>query len=90
MDRKRPAGPACAVPRRFALPRDAQASSAARLRSERVRLVDLTRQLCDARACFPVVGGVLAFKDVDHFTPLFASTLGPFLRREVDRVLPRP
>ena len=52
-----------------------------------MRVVDLTPQLCDARRCAAVIGGALAFKDEDHLTPVFAATLGPFLRREVDRAL---
>ena len=58
--------------------------------SSRVRVVDLTRQLCDARTCPAVVGGALAFKDPDHLTPVFAATLGPFLRRDIDRALSAP
>jgi peptidoglycan/LPS O-acetylase OafA/YrhL len=86
-DDGRPAGSACAVPRRIALQPDPQVAAATRLRSARVRTVDLTPELCDASACPAVIGGALTFKDEDHLTPVFAATLGPFLRREVDRVL---
>ena len=89
MDAGRPAGPACAVPRRYGLQRDAQASAALGLRSPRVRLLDFSPLFCDARACLPVVGGALVFKDADHFTPVFATTLAPFLRRAVDGALRR-
>jgi peptidoglycan/LPS O-acetylase OafA/YrhL len=87
MDRGRPTASACAVPRRVALQPDPQVGAATLLRSARVRIVDLTHELCDARACPAVIGGALTFKDEDHFTPVFAATLGPFLRREVDRAL---
>jgi peptidoglycan/LPS O-acetylase OafA/YrhL len=86
-DGGRPAGSACAVPRRVALQPDPQVAAATRLRSARVRVVDLTPELCDARACPAVIGGALTFKDEDHLTAVFAATLGPFLRREVDRAL---
>jgi hypothetical protein len=77
----------CAVPRRVALQPDPQVAAASRMSAERVSVVDLTRQLCDARNCDAVVGGALAFKDEDHLTPVFAATLGPFLRRGIDRAL---
>jgi len=53
-----------------------------------VRSVDLTRFFCDRRRCFPVVGGALTLKDTTHITAVFSRSLGPFLRRAVDRVLP--
>jgi peptidoglycan/LPS O-acetylase OafA/YrhL len=77
----------CAVPRRLALQPDPEVAAASRTGSSRVRVVDLTHQLCDARTCPAVVGGALAFKDPDHLTPVFAATLGPFLRRDIDRAL---
>jgi peptidoglycan/LPS O-acetylase OafA/YrhL len=83
----RPAGPACAVPRRIALQPDPQVAAAAQLSHDRFRVVDLTDQLCSDRECPAVIGGALAFKDQDHLTPVFAATLAPFLRREVDRAL---
>ena len=87
MTRRRPAGRTCAVSRRFALPPDAEVAAARRLRVRGARVVDLTRQFCGRRHCFPVVGGVLVHRDVDHLTQLFARTLGPFLLRGVDRLL---
>jgi peptidoglycan/LPS O-acetylase OafA/YrhL len=79
MDRDRPAGPACAVPRSEALHADPEATAARRSKDPRVRLVDVNDALCDARRCYPVVGGVLAYKDPGHLTPLFSQTLGPIL-----------
>jgi hypothetical protein len=84
MARRVPAGKACALPRKFALPRDPLVA-AARLQTARtVRVVDLSHHFCDARVCFPVVGGVLVHRDVDgHITKLFARTLGPYLARAI-------
>jgi hypothetical protein len=79
----RPAGRRCAVPR--ATPPDPAAAAAVQLGSPRFQVVDLTRFFCGERECYPVVGGVLVFKDVTHITPLFANTLGPYLLREVRR-----
>jgi hypothetical protein len=86
MGRREPAGRMCARPRSRALPRDAAVDAAARVRSRGGRVVDLTRQFCGRRVCFPVVGGVLVHKDLDHLTQTFASTLGPLLLRKVDEL----
>jgi peptidoglycan/LPS O-acetylase OafA/YrhL len=87
IDDGRPIGSACAVPRRLALQPDPQVAAAVRSHSGRMRVVDLTPELCDARACPAVIGGALTFKDEDHLTPVYAATLGPFLRREIDRAM---
>ena len=52
---------------------------AAKRSGRRVLLVDMTRYFCDARRCFPVVGGVLTHKDVGHMTAAFGATLAPYL-----------
>lgn len=85
--RRRPAGPACGVSRRHALPPDAAVAAAKRLPDRNARVIDLSRQFCTGRVCLPVVGGVLVHKDVDHLTQLFARTLGPFLLRGVNAAL---
>jgi peptidoglycan/LPS O-acetylase OafA/YrhL len=75
----------CAVPRRLALEPDPAVVAATpgdRVGRD-VRTIDLTETLCDRRSCYPVVGGALTFKDVDHLTTVFASTLGPYLQRAV-------
>jgi hypothetical protein len=81
---RRAAGRACAVPRRRALVRDAGVAAAQRLHARGARAIDLTDHFCDRRNCFPVVGGVLVHKDVDHLTQQFSATLGTYLRRAVD------
>ncbi len=86
IQRRRRAGETCALQRSRAIRRDAAAIAALRRGSPRVHLVDLTKLMCSPKLCYPVVGGVLVHKDVTHLTPLFASTLGPFLLRAVDRM----
>jgi hypothetical protein len=81
------AGRRCAVARAAALERDPAAVAAARSRSPRVQGIDLSRFFCDARLCYPVIGGALVYKDVSHLMEVFASTLGPFLLREVERLM---
>ena len=82
--RKLQPGPACAIARRTAIRRDPAAIAVLRRTMRRVHLVDLTRFMCSPKLCYPVVGGVLVHKDVTHLTPLFASTLGPFVLRSVN------
>jgi hypothetical protein len=87
--RRRRPGIACALPRGWALRRDPLATAAARSRSPRVGLVDLTHFFCGSRACYPVIGGVLVPKDEHHVTRAFATTLGPYLLRRLDHLIPR-
>lgn len=73
-------GRACAVPRRAALHEDTAVAAAA-VSSRDPEVIDLTPHFCGPARCFPVVGGVLVHKDVDHLTQLFARTLGPYILR---------
>ncbi len=43
--------------------------------------LDLTRDFCDSRLCFPVIGGALVSKDATHLTSVCGRTLGPYLLR---------
>jgi hypothetical protein len=81
--RHRRAGLACSFPRRPALQPDSAVIAATRLRSERVRVIDLTRFFCDASRCYPVIGGALVYKDENHMTETFSNSLGPFLLRRL-------
>ena len=81
--RRRAPGPACAVPRAIALPPDPQEAAIAQVDPARFKFVDLTPFFCDERSCYPVVGGVLVHKDINHLTRHFAETLGPYLLRAV-------
>ena len=81
----RDAGTACAVSRRRALIADAAVSAARRWRSRRVRIVDLTPWMCAPSRCFPVIGGVLVFRDTTHLTRAFSATLAPYLERRFRR-----
>jgi hypothetical protein len=85
MARHERAGRSCAVGRGAALAPDPAAVAAARIHSPRVQSIDLSR-FFDERLCYPVIGGALVYKDVSHLTEVFATTLGPFLLRQVDRL----
>jgi hypothetical protein len=73
------------VPRSKALHKDPAAIAARRMRSTRIHAIDLTDFFCDAMQCFPVIGGVLVFKDSNHVTRKYASTLAPYVLRAVRR-----
>lgn len=73
-------GRACALPRRSVLHEDTAVAAAA-VSGRRPEVIDLTAHFCGRRRCFPVVGGVLVHKDLDHLTQLFARTLGPYVLR---------
>ena len=83
---RRPAGTACRLPRTRALVTDPQLVAAQRFSADRVSAVDMSATMCDASTCFPVVGGVLVYKDEHHLTRTFATTLGPLLLRDVNRL----
>jgi hypothetical protein len=65
---------------------DPAIAAARRLRSPRVKTVDLTDYFCDRRRCFPVVGGALVLRDNTHVTGTFSATLGPYLHRALAAV----
>lgn len=75
------AGVGCARPRLDALRPDLATVAFRRTAPERVNLVDLTAFMCDAKVCFPVVGGALVSKDAGHLTRTFSLTMGPYLAR---------
>lgn len=87
VDAGRPAGRACAIPRDEALDPDPQVAAAQTSGDLRVRVVDLTDRFCDARECFPVVGGALVHRDQDHVNPIFGATLGPALDEKLPSTL---
>ncbi len=52
-----------------------------------MRKVDLTDYICGPRACPPVVGNVLVYRDDAHMTNTYAATLGPYLEAELAAAL---
>ena len=82
-------GPACAVPRIYALRTDPLVQAARALRSPQVSVIDLSRLWCGPASCPPVIGGVLVLRDRQHMTDAFSETLGPFLLRAVNRLTRR-
>jgi hypothetical protein len=85
--RHRPAGQACRMARSAVLDRDPAVVAAERLASPRVQVVNLIDHFCGGRWCYPVVGGALVQKDWNHISSTFTATLGPYLLRDVDRLM---
>jgi peptidoglycan/LPS O-acetylase OafA/YrhL len=77
----------CTVPRAQATQRDPAVVAAERMRSRRVQSIDMTSFFCDTRRCYPVIGGALVYKNIDHLTDVYAATLGPFLLRRIDHLI---
>lgn len=84
---RREAGRRCARDRSRALHLDAAIAAAQRTGSARVHAIDLSSFFCDARRCFPVIGGAHVYKDFDHMTSAFSHSLGPYLLRAYDTVV---
>jgi SGNH domain (fused to AT3 domains) len=77
----------CTVPRAEATQRDPAVLAAREMRSPRVQSIDMTSFFCDKRRCYPVIGGALVYKNIDHLTDVYATTLGPFLLQQVDDLI---
>ena len=76
---------ACSVPRSEALPGSALVAAATGATDERIHLVDLTDQFCDAQVCYPVVGDLIVYRDYSHIAVDYSLALVPYL----DAVVPR-
>jgi peptidoglycan/LPS O-acetylase OafA/YrhL len=81
------AGLKCALSRATYLPPDPAAVAAKQTKDKRIELIDVSPFICSTRFCYPVVGGALVLKDSSHLTRVFAQTLGPYVKREVDRMM---
>jgi peptidoglycan/LPS O-acetylase OafA/YrhL len=77
----------CTVSRAQATQRDPAVVAAGDMRSPRVQSIDMTSFFCDKRRCYPVIGGALVYKNIDHLTDVYATTLGPFLLQRVDHLI---
>lgn len=70
---------ACAMPRAEALPGSVLVDAAERIDDERVHLIDLTDQFCDAQSCYPVVGDMVVYNDYSHVSVDYARALVPYI-----------
>jgi hypothetical protein len=84
--RRQDAGAVCALARSRVLRPDGAVLAAQRLHSRRVRVVDMTPFFCSLSTCLPVIGGALVYKDHEHMTDLFSTSLGPYVLRAMGRL----
>jgi hypothetical protein len=77
----------CTVASAQATQTDPAVIAAQRMHSPRVQTIDMTHYFCDKRLCYPVIGGALVYKNIDHLTDVYAATLGPYLLRRVDDLI---
>jgi hypothetical protein len=76
---RQPAGERCALPRDSVLAPDPAVDAATQLGAPRYQAIDMTNFFCDETQCYPVIGGVLVYKDISHMTRVFARSMGPYL-----------
>jgi hypothetical protein len=81
--RRRP-GQACRSRRAVSVMADPAVLAVLDRPSARFGYVDLTDYFCSHRYCFPVIGGVLVYRDDEHMTAAYSRTLGPLLLRKVN------
>jgi hypothetical protein len=84
--RRQDPGNACALARGKVLKPDGAVVAAHRLHSRRVRVIDMTPFFCSRRSCLPVIGGALVYKDREHMTDVFSTSLGPYVLRAIKRL----
>jgi hypothetical protein len=84
--RRQNPGVVCSLARDSVLKPDGAVVAARRLRSRRVRVIDMTPFFCGRLRCLPVVGGALVYKDHEHMTDVFSTSLGPYVVRALDRL----
>jgi hypothetical protein len=70
----------CAVPRSSSL---ADANPAADLAGPGVRMVDLTSWICPDDFCPGIVGNVVVYRDDNHLSRAYATTLAPSLAEQL-------
>ena len=75
---------ACAVPRETALPGDVMVEAARRVDDEGLRVVDLSDRYCDETTCYPVVGGVIVYRDYSHLSAEYSTMLVPYVRERLE------
>lgn len=73
----------CTEPRADGLVADppvAVAAAASIAAGENVTLLDFSNMYCTDTSCLAVIGGANVYRDPDHLTNTFATTLAPFLQ----------
>ncbi len=80
----------CEVPRAEALPGDVMLAAVDELGDPGVRAIDLSDLFCDDATCYPVVGGVVVYRDHSHLSAEYSTLLLPFLLERYEALGPLP
>lgn len=56
-------------------------------RASNAHVVDLSDLYCSAQRCSPIVGGALVYRDGNHLTATYASTIAPYLGERIAAIL---
>ncbi|WP_159085056.1 acyltransferase family protein [Planctomonas deserti] len=78
---------ACAFERDLAMADDPLAEAA---RRSGATFIDSTRLLCPGDECQTVIGQVLVYRDANHLTGLYVTSLAPMLGEEIRRAIESP
>ncbi|MFZ2503653.1 MAG: acyltransferase family protein, partial [Nocardioides sp.] len=79
----------CSVPVEEAMPTGrAISSAAAGMGDPGVHLISLRNQFCDDTRCYPVIGGLVVYRDYSHLTRQYAEALVPFISRQLGQEAP--
>lgn len=70
----------CVAPRSGSL---ADENPALSLEREGLHLIDLTPWICPEDVCYGVIGNVAVYRDDNHLSRTYATTLGPFLAEQL-------
>jgi len=80
---------ACSKNRQTAFLYDPQISAVAKMRSPKVTLLDLDDFFCSEQLCKPVIGHVIVYRDANHLTGTYVTTLSPYIEPEILSALAR-
>ena len=61
------------------------AKAAAELKSRGVRYMPMEDFFCDHKTCYPIVGGLIAYRDTSHISTEFSTAMAPYIGAFLDR-----
>ena len=61
------------------------AKAAGKLKSRGVRYMPMERFFCDRKLCYPIVGGLIAYRDTSHISHEYSTAMAPYIGRFLDR-----
>ena len=61
------------------------AQAADRLKARGVRYLPMRDFFCDSRTCYPVVGGLITYRDNSHISTEYSTAMAPYIGKFLDR-----